>query len=113
MTRICGAELDKVEHHLRQNEATGVWTTVSFVYPLLFECREAFPVSDTIFGSPHKVYPAAIPWREPDPQGRFAIVIESDSPFRAPVEIRILQVTGAAPSVNEYGRLAVIEKKAQ
>jgi hypothetical protein len=113
MTRIYGAELDNVERDLRHNEVTGVWTTVSFVYPLLFECREAFPVSDALFGYPHKVYPPAIPWREPDPQGHFAIVIEGDSPFRARVEARILQVTGAAPSVNEYGKLAIIERKAQ
>jgi hypothetical protein len=113
MTRISGADIDDVENHLRQSDVDGVWATVSFVYPLLFECREAFSVSDTIFGYEHKVYPATIPWREPNPEDPFAIVIESDSPLRPAVEARIMQVTGAAPSVDEHGKLAVIERKAQ
>jgi hypothetical protein len=111
MTRIPGADLEDVEQHLRQHEVSGVWATVSFVYPLLFECGETLAVSDTIFGYQHRVYPSTIPWREPDPEGRFAIVIESDSPFRGPVEARFLQMTGAPPSIGEYGKLAVIEAR--
>ena len=111
MTRIPGADLEGVEHHLVQDQVTGVWTTVSFVYPLLFECAETFAVSDTMFGYQHRVYPDAIPWREPDPAGHFAIVIERDSPFRGPVEGRFLQVTGVAPLISDYGKLAVIEAK--
>ena len=111
MTRIPGADLEGVKNYLLQDRVTGVWTTVSFVYPLLFECGEAFAVSDTIFGYQHRVYPEAIPWREPDPEGHFAIVIESDSPFRQPLEKRFVQVTGVAPLINEYGELAVIEAK--
>ena len=111
MTRVPGAELDRVERHLRQKGITGVWTTVSFVYPLLFECDETFAVSDTIFGSKHRVYPATVPWREPDPQEHFAIVVESDSPFRPLLGARFLQATGVAPLVSEYGKLAVIEKE--
>ncbi len=113
MTRVPGADLEGVELHLRQQEVTGVWTTVSFVYPLLFECGEAFAVSDTIFGYRHRVYPEAIPWREPDPKARFGIVVESDSPFRQPLEARFVQVAGAAPLIGEYGTLAVIEPKSQ
>jgi hypothetical protein len=113
MTRIAGSDLDRVKNHLREAQVAGVWATVSFVYPLLFECGEAFAVSDTIFGYQHRVYPDAIPWREPDPEGHFAIVLESDSPFRAPLEARFLQVTGAVPVINEYGKLAILEKKAQ
>jgi len=109
MTRIPGTDLEGVEQHLRQGQFTGAWTTVSFVYPLLFECAETFAVSDTIFGYQHRVYPDAIPWREPDPQGHFAIVIERDSPFRARVEARFLQVTGVGPLITQYGKLAVIE----
>src|SRR5437016_2687948 len=63
MTRIPGADLQGVEQHLRQRQVTGAWTTVSFVYPLLFECSETFAVSDAIFGYQHRVYPGAIPWR--------------------------------------------------
>jgi len=111
MTRIPGTDLERVERHLSERNAEGVWTTVSFVYPFLFECDERFPVSDTIFGYGHRVYPAAIPWREPDHEGHFAIVLESASPFRASLETRFLQVTGVAPVINEYGKLAVMEKK--
>jgi 4-amino-4-deoxy-L-arabinose transferase-like glycosyltransferase len=111
MMRIPGADLEGVKNYLLQDRVTGVWTTVSLVYPLLFECGEAFAVSDTIFGYQHRVYPQAIPWREPDPKEHFAIVIESDSPFRQPLEKRFLQVTGVAPLISEYGKLAVIEAK--
>jgi hypothetical protein len=75
---------------------------------LLFECHEAFAVSDTFFGYQHRIYPDAIPWREPDPEGRIAIVLESDSPFRVPVERR-LQLAGVVPLISEYGKLSVIE----
>jgi 4-amino-4-deoxy-L-arabinose transferase-like glycosyltransferase len=111
MTRIPGADLEGVEHHLVQDQVTGAWTTVSFVYPLLFECAETFAVSDAIFGYQHRVYPDAIPWREPNPEEHFAIVIESESPFRPAVEARFLQATGDVPLISEYGKLAVIEAK--
>ena len=111
MTRIPGVDLESVEQHLRKAGVTGVWTTVSFVYPLLFECGETFAVSGTIFGDQHRVYPAVIPWREPKPEEHFAIVIESDSPFRAPLETRFLQVTGVPPLISEHGKLAIIEAK--
>jgi 4-amino-4-deoxy-L-arabinose transferase-like glycosyltransferase len=108
MTRIPGGDLDGVERHLSGQGVTGVWTTVSFVYPLLFECHERFAVSDTFFGYQHRVYPQAIPWVEPDPEREIAIVLESDSPFRAPVDRR-LQLSGVVPLTNEYGKLVVIE----
>jgi 4-amino-4-deoxy-L-arabinose transferase-like glycosyltransferase len=110
MTRIPGGDLDGVERHLSQDGVTGVWATVSFVYPLLFECHEGFAVSDTFFGYRHRVYPETIPWREPDPQGHVVIVLESDSPFRAPVERRFVQLAGVVPLITEYGKLAVIER---
>ena len=113
MTRIAGSDLERVQNHLRKAQVAGVSATVSFVYPLLFECGETFAVSDTIFGNQHRVYPAAIPWREPDPEDHFAIVLENDSPFRTPLEGRFLQVTGAPPVINEYGGLAVIERQPQ
>ena len=113
MTRVAGSDLEGVKNHLRKAQVAGVSATVSFVYPLLFECGETFAVSDTIFGNQHRAYPAAIPWREPDAQDHFAIVLETDSPFRAALEARFLQVTGAAPVINEYGKLAVIERQAQ
>jgi len=109
MTRIPGGDLDGVERQLSQDGVTDVWATVSFVYPLLFECHEAFAVSDTFFGYQHRVYPEPIFWREPDPEGHMAIVLESDSPFRAPVERRFVQLAGIVPLITEYGKLAVIE----
>ena len=113
MTRIRGSDLEGVKNHLREVQVAGVSATVSFVYPLLFENGETFAVSDTIFGFQHRVYPAGLPWREPDPGDHYAIVLERDSPFRAPLEARFLQVTGTAPVINEYGKLAVIERHAQ
>src|SRR5438093_2401422 len=89
MTRVPAVDLQGVEDHLRQREVTGVWTTVSFVYPLLFECGETFAVSDAIFGYRHRVYPPPIPWREPSPDGHVAVGVESDSPFREVVEARL------------------------
>ena len=112
LTRIPGADLDGVERRLIESGVTGAWTTVSLVYPLLFECREAFAVSDTFFGYQHRVYPETIPWREPDPAGRTAIVLESDSPFRAPVERRF-QLAGVVPLISEYGKLSVIEENSR
>jgi 4-amino-4-deoxy-L-arabinose transferase-like glycosyltransferase len=108
LTRVPGADLDGIERRLSESGVTGVWTTVSFVYPLLFECHEAFAVSDTFFGYQHRVYPESIPWREPDPAGRTAIVLESDSPFRAPVEKRF-ELAGVVPLISEYGKLSAIE----
>jgi 4-amino-4-deoxy-L-arabinose transferase-like glycosyltransferase len=108
LTRIPGADLGGVERRLSQSSVTGVWTTVSFVYPLLFECHEAFAVSDTFFGYQHRVYPEAIPWREPDPAGRTAIVLETNSLFRSPVERRF-QLAGVVPVISEFGKLSVIE----
>lgn len=110
MTRISGADMENVEMYLKQHNVTSVWTTISFVYPLLFESRETLAVSNAIFEYPHRVYPASIPWREPEIGDRLAVVVETDSPFRAPLEERFLQVTGVAPLLSEYGKLSVIEK---
>ena len=109
MTRVPGGDLDRVESHLRQRHVTGVWTTVSFVYPLLFECDEAFAVSDSIFGYQHHVYPEAVPWREPGREGNAVFVIETDSPFRPQLEAKFLQATQRAPRITEFGILTVIE----
>jgi hypothetical protein len=113
MTRIPGGDLDRVERHLREGGVTDVWTTVSFLYPLLFEFRETLAVSDTIFGSQLRVYPPTIPWREPR-RDRFAVfVIESDSPLLTPLKERFLQATGVTPLITEDGKLAIVEGKAQ
>src|SRR5205814_7650193 len=37
MTRIASADIDGIHRDLNQRNVTSVWTTISFVYPLLFE----------------------------------------------------------------------------
>jgi hypothetical protein len=115
MTRILGTDITNVEQDLRRQNIVGVWTSVSLVYPLLFESGETLAASDSIFGYQHRVYPQAIRWREPDVNGHghFAIVLESDSPFRRSVVSRFVQMTGVAPSISDYGTLAVIQSKSQ
>jgi hypothetical protein len=111
LTRIPGADLEAVERHLRQNEVAGVWTTVSFVYPLLFESGEKLAVSDAIFGGRRRVYPASLPWHEPAADQRTAFVVETTSPLRASVEAGFAQARRAAPQIAEFGTLTVIEAK--
>ncbi len=94
LTRIPGADLEGVERHLRQNEVSCVWTTVSFVYPLLFESGEKLAVSDAIFGTDRRVYPAAVPRRQPRSDQRTAFVVETESPNRISVEAGFAQAAG-------------------
>jgi hypothetical protein len=108
MTRIPGADMEGVERYLRQRNVTSVWTTISFVYPLLFESGEALAVSNAIFEYPHRVYPQKVPWREPNLGPGAAFVIETDAPFRSALEMRYGQAWGTAPSVREYGKLTLI-----
>ncbi len=113
MTRIPGADIEGVEQHLRRHEITSVWTTVSFVYPLLFESRETLAVSDAIFGYEHQVYPPAIPAREPSRDQHAAFVIETNSILRPPLALQFSQATGTAPLISEYGMLTVIEGRSR
>jgi hypothetical protein len=113
MTRIPRADIEGVEHYLRQHNVTSVWTTISFVYPLLFESRERLAVSNDIFEDPFRVYPQEIPWHEPRLDPDAAFVIETDAPFRSLLERRYAQASGAAPSIREYGKLTVIAKPSQ
>lgn len=110
LARFPGKDIEAVERHLRQNQVPAVWTTGSFVYPLIFESDETLVASGAIFGLDHRVYPRTIPWREPtDLCGVF--VIETDSPLRSMVEARCKQATGITPRVTEYGMLTVIEQR--
>ena len=45
------------DRDLKQRNVTSVWTTISFVYPLLFESGETLAVSNEIFETPYRVYP--------------------------------------------------------
>jgi hypothetical protein len=108
MTRIPGSDIEGVEHYLRRHHVTSVWTTISFVYPLLFESGETLAVSNAIFEYPHRVYPQKIPWREPSLDLDAAFVIETDAPFRSRLETRCAQAFGTAPLVHEYGKLTIV-----
>ena len=108
MTRISGADMEGVEQDLRQHNVTSVWTTISFVYPLLFESGETLAVSNAIFEYPHRVYPQKIPWREPSVNPDAAFVIETDAPFRSLLEARCAQAFGRAPFVYEHGKLTIV-----
>ncbi|MFN2542931.1 MAG: ArnT family glycosyltransferase [Chthoniobacterales bacterium] len=109
MTRIPATDIEGVEAHLRRNHVTSVWTTISFVYPLLFESGESLAVSNSIFEYPHRVYPRAIPWREPSRDLQAVFVLEKHSPFRAGLQAEYLRATGNPPAIAEYAQLAVIE----
>jgi hypothetical protein len=113
LTRIPGRDLDAVERYLRQNHIDSVWTTVSFVYPLIFESDEKLAASGAIFGWNHRVYPATVPWRQPNLTQNPVFVLESDSPFRSRVEADCQQATGAKPLVTDCGTLTVIEEVTQ
>jgi hypothetical protein len=111
MTRVPAADIEGVEEDLRQHNVTSVWTTISFVYPLLFESRETLAVSNAIFEYPHRVYPQEIPWHEPSRGRDAAFVLETDSAFRPLLEMRWAQHFGAPPLVREYGKLTLIAEQ--
>ena len=111
MTRVPAADIEGAEHYLRQHNVTSVWTTISFIYPLLFDSRETLAVSNAIFEYPHRVYPQEIPWHEPNRDRDAVFVIETNAAFRPLLEMRCAQAFGAAPLVREYGNLTVIAEQ--
>jgi hypothetical protein len=111
LARFPGADIDKVESHLRDHYIASAWTTVSFTYPLLFETREAIAISDAIFGWEHNVYPPGIPRAQPRPDQPAVFIIESNLPLRKEIEHRLTETAGSPPLVSEYGTLAVIEQR--
>ena len=111
MTRIASADIDGVHRDLKQRNVTSVWTTISFVYPLLFESGETLAVSNEIFEMPYRVYPEGTLWREPKRDRDAAFVVETNVPIRSLVELRYEQVFGSPPSVREFGKLTVITNR--
>lgn len=108
MTRIASADIEEVQRKLKQNNVTSVWTTISFIYPLLFESGETLAVSNEILEMPYRVYPESILWREPARDREAAFVVETSAPVRSLVELRYGQAFGSPPSVREFGKLTVI-----
>ena len=111
MTRIPSADIEGVHRDLKQRNVTSVWTTISFVYPLLFESGETLAVSNEIFETPYRVYPEDVLWREPKRDRDAAFVVETDVPIRSLVEMRCQQVFGSRPLVRDYEKLAVISNR--
>jgi len=111
MTRISSADIEGIRRDLKQRNVTSVWTTISFVYPLLFESDETLAVSNEILEKPYRVYPEDVLWREPKRGRDAAFVVESDAPIRSLVEMRCEQVFGSPPSAREYGKLVVISNR--
>jgi len=111
MTRIASADIDGVHRDLKQRNVTSVWTTISFVYPLLFESGETLAVSNEIFETPYHAYPEDTLWREPKRDREAAFVVETNVPLRSLVETRCEQVFGSPPLVREYGKLTVITNR--
>jgi hypothetical protein len=111
MTRITGADIDGVHRDLKQRNVTSVWTTISFVYPLLFESGDTLAVSNEIFETPYRVYPEDTLWREPKRDREAAFVLETNAPIRSLVEMRCEQVFGSPPFAREYGKLTVITNR--
>jgi hypothetical protein len=111
MTRIASADIAGVHRDLKQRNVTSVWTTISFIYPLLFESGETLAVSNEIFEAPYRVYPEDVLWREPKRDRDAVFVVETDAPLRSVVETRCEQIFGSPPLSREYGKLVVISNR--
>ena len=111
MTRIASADIDAVHRDLKQHNVTSVWTTISFIYPLLFESEGTLAASNEIFETPFRVYPEDVPWREPKRDRDAVFVVETHAPIRSLVETRSQQIFQSPPSVREYGKLVVISNR--
>ena len=111
MMRVPGADIDAVKQDLEQHEIKAVWTTISFVYPLIFDTNEKLIASESIFGVDRPVYPPSIPKPEPSEHERAVFVIETNSPFRKQIEETLALKSDAPPRVREHGTLTVIEQR--
>ena len=111
MLRVPGRDIDAVKQDLEQTRTKAVWTTISFVYPLIFETGEKLVASESIFGVDRPVYPPSIPKPEPSSEDRSVFVIETNSPYRPQIETTLALKGGAPPRISEHGTLTVIEQR--
>jgi hypothetical protein len=111
MLRVPGTDIDGVKQDLEQNGIKAVWTTISFVYPLIFETNEKLVASESIFGVDRPVYPPSIQKPEPSNSDQTVFVVETDSPYRREIETTLAQKSGAPPRITEHGALTVIEQR--
>ena len=111
MIRVPGADIDAVKDDLARNQIKAVWTTISFVYPLIFETNEKIAASESIFGVDRPVYPPSIPKPEPSEHDRAVFVVETNSPFRPEIESTLAQKSNAPPEITEHGALTIIQQR--
>jgi 4-amino-4-deoxy-L-arabinose transferase-like glycosyltransferase len=111
MMRVPGADIDAVKQDLDQNNVKAVWTTISFVYPLIFETNEKLIASESIFGVDRPVYPPSIPKPEPSDHERAVFVVETNSPYRQQIEETLALKSAVAARIREHGTLTVIEQR--
>jgi hypothetical protein len=111
MLRVPGRDIDAVKQDLEQNRIKTIWTTISFVYPLIFETGEKLIASESIFGVDRPVYPPSIPKPEPSSEDRTVFVVETSSPYRPEIEKTVAQKGGVPPRIGEHGTLTVIEQR--
>lgn len=111
MMRVPGRDIDAIKTDLAQNQINAVWTTISFVYPLIFETNEKLIASESIFGVDRPVYPPTIPKLEPSEQGRAVFVLETNSPYRPEIEAVLTEKGGAPPQISEHGTLSIIKQR--
>ena len=111
MIRVPGADIDAVKRDFAQNQIKAVWTTISFVYPLIFETNEKLIASESIFGVDRPVYPSSIPKPEPNEHERAVFVIETRSPYRDQIESTLALISQAPPQIRKHGTLTVIEQR--
>jgi hypothetical protein len=112
MTRIPGSDIDAVENRLRNDKIQGVFATMSFVYPLIFESREKMAVSGSAFNMDYPLYPKGVPRQRPQNNQRTAFVMETDSPFPDLVVKGLSNEGKVASSVLHDAPLTLIEAKA-
>jgi 4-amino-4-deoxy-L-arabinose transferase-like glycosyltransferase len=110
LKRFPAEDIEAVELHLRDHKIASLWTTISFVYPLIFESGERLTVSNSIFNNSMQFSSELMPKREPSPNELQVFVIETDSPLRPSVEALCAQSTGTTPQVRKYGTLTVVEE---
>jgi hypothetical protein len=111
MMRVPGRDIDAVKADLAQNHINAVWTTISFVYPLIFETDEKLIASESIFGVDRPVYPPSIPKPEPNEHDPAVFVVETNSPYRPEIEATLEQKSGAAPQISEHATLTIIRQR--
>jgi hypothetical protein len=111
MMRVPGADIDAVKKDLADNGHGAVWTTMSFVYPLIFETNEKLVASESIFGIDRPVYPPSIPKAEPSEHDRSVFVVETKSPFKQQIEETLALKSDTPPRIRQHGTLTVIEQR--